>query len=333
MSEQKGIILSGMRPTGKLHLGHYSVLENWAKLQEQFESYFFIADLHALTTAFDTPELMQENIRGLALDWLSAGIDPEKAAIFVQSQVREHAELHLLFSMITPLSWLERVPTYKDQVNQFKKSGKDITTYGFLGYPLLMASDILLYRSTAVPVGEDQLPHLEFCRELARRFNHLYQTDLFPEPQALLAKIKMLPGIDNRKMSKSYHNDISLAASTEEIKEKVRQMVTDPARIKKTDPGHPEVCTVYTYHTFYNEAEKEEVACSCKAGTIGCVACKKQLAAKLDAFMEPLRERRAQFAAQPKLIDDVLAHGREKAGKAAQATMEQVKTVMGIVAK
>lgn len=327
---KNGIILSGMRPTGRLHLGHYSVLENWANLQQEYESYFFIADLHALTTAFDTPEALQDNIKNLALDYLAAGIDPEKSAIFAQSHVKEHAELHLLFSMITPLSWLERVPTYKDQVNQFKKSGKDITTYGFLGYPLLMASDILLYRSTAVPVGEDQLPHLEFTRELARRFNYLYKTDIFPEPQALLAKIKLLPGIDNRKMSKSYHNDIPLAATTDEIMAKVRQMVTDPARIKKDDLGHPEVCAVYTYHKFYNEAEQEEICASCKAGTIGCVACKKRLAAKLDEFMAPIRERREHFAAQPKLLDDVLAEGRAKAAKAAGETLDKVKAVMGL---
>lgn len=327
---KEGIILSGMRPTGRLHLGHYSVLENWANLQNDFESYFFIADLHALTTAFDTPEEIQDNIRNLALDYLASGIDPEKSAIFVQSQVKEHAELHLLFSMITPLGWLERVPTYKDQVNQFKKSGKDITTYGFLGYPLLMASDILLYCSTAVPVGEDQLPHLEFTRELARRFNHLYQCDIFPEPQALLAKIKLLPGIDNRKMSKSYHNDIPLAATSDEITAKVRQMVTDPARIKKTDPGHPEVCAVYTYHKFYNEAEKNEICESCKAGTVGCVACKKRLAAKLDEFMAPIRERRENFASQPKLLEEVLAMGREKAGKKANETITMVKEAMGL---
>lgn len=327
---KNGIILSGMRPTGRLHLGHYSVLENWANLQQEYESYFFIADLHALTTAFDTPEALQDNIKELALDYLAAGIDPEKSAIFAQSHVKEHTELHLLFSMITPLSWLERVPTYKDQVNQFKKSGKDITTYGFLGYPLLMASDILLYRSTAVPVGEDQLPHLEFTRELARRFNYLYKTDIFPEPQALLSKIKLLPGIDNRKMSKSYHNDITLAATTDEIMAKVRQMVTDPARIKKDDPGHPEVCAVYTYHKFYNEAEQEEICASCKAGTIGCVACKKRLAAKLDEFMAPIRERREHFAAQPKLLDDVLAEGRDKAARAAGETLDKVKSVMGL---
>jgi len=330
---QKGIILSGMRPTGRLHLGHYSVLENWAKLQEEYESYFFIADLHALTTSFDKPDSIQGNVRDLALDWLASGIDPEKASIFVQSQVREHMELHLLLSMITPLSWLERVPTYKDQVKQFAAGGKDITTYGFLGYPLLMASDILLYRSTAVPVGEDQTAHLEFTRELARRFNHMYGQEIFPEPQCLLAKIKLLPGIDNRKMSKSYGNDIALAATESEIWSKVQQMITDPARIRKDDPGHPEVCAVYAYHGFYNAEEQPEICASCKGGTIGCVACKKRLAAKLNEFMGPIRERREKFASQPGLLSDVLAAGRDNAAKSAGETMEIVRDVMGIVRK
>ncbi len=279
---ETGNILSGMRPTGRLHMGHYSVLENWAKLQDKHPCYYFIADWHAITTAFDNTSIIAQNVMDIALDWLASGLDPEKCHIFLQSQVKEHAELHLLFSMITPLSWLERVPTYKDQVQNFSKAGKDITTYGFLGYPLLMAADILTYRAAGVPVGEDQLPHLEFCRELVRRFNYLYKCDVFPEPQAILAKIKSLPGIDNRKMSKSYGNTITLGATTEEINTKVRQMITDPARIKKDDPGHPEVCAVYTYHKFYNEAEAPEICQSCKAGAIGCVACKKRLAAKLE---------------------------------------------------
>lgn len=323
-------ILSGMRPTGRLHLGHYSVLENWAKLQNDYEAYFFIADYHALTTGFDKSAEVKQHIRDLALDWLASGIDPEKSAIFVQSQVREHAEMHLLFSMLTPLSWLERVPTYKDQVNQFAKTGKDITTYGFLGYPLLMAADILLYRSCGVPVGEDQLPHIEFCRELARRFNHIYQHEVFPEPQALMAKIKLLPGLDGRKMSKSYNNYITLGASPEEISQRVRQMVTDPARIRKDDPGHPEICNVYTYHKFYNEEEQEEIKCCCQAGGIGCVACKKRLMAKLDEYMAPIRERREHFAANPKLVDEILEDGRVRASKKAGETLAAVRDAMGM---
>lgn len=323
-------ILSGMRPTGRLHLGHYSVLENWARLQNDYEAYFFIADYHALTTAFDKSAEIRQHIMDLALDWLAAGIDPEKSAIFVQSTVREHAEMHLIFSMLTPLSWLERVPTYKDQVAQFAKGGRDITTYGFLGYPLLMAADILLYRSFGVPVGEDQLPHLEFCRELARRFNYLYQKEVFPEPQALLAKIKLLPGLDGRKMSKSYDNYITLGADEKEIAERVRQMVTDPARIRKDDPGHPEVCNVYTYHKFYNEDEQAEVCESCKAGTIGCVACKKRLMAKLNEYMAPIRERREYFAAKPHLVEDILADGQKRAEAKASETLAMARGAMGL---
>lgn len=329
MSENK-VILSGMRPTGRLHLGHYSVLENWARLQNDYEAYFFIADYHALTTSFDASDTIKQNIHDLALDWLASGIDPEKSAIFVQSQVREHAELHLMLSMLTPLSWLERVPTYKDQVKQFSKSGKDITTYGFLGYPLLMAVDILMYRSFGVPVGEDQLPHIEFCRELARRFNYLYQTDVFPEPQALLAKIKLLPGLDGRKMSKSYDNYITLGAAPDEIMQRVRQMVTDPARIRKDDPGHPEICTVYSYHKFYNEGEQEDIKCCCEQGTIGCVACKKRLAAVLGEHMAPIRERREYFAERPALVEEILEEGRVKATAKAAETMQMVRGAMGM---
>lgn len=323
-------ILSGMRPTGRLHLGHYSVLENWARLQNDYDAYFFIADYHALTTAFDNSRIIPENIREIALDWLASGLDPEQAAIFVQSTVREHAEMHLIFSMITPLSWLERVPTYKAQVEQFAAGGKDITTYGFLGYPLLMAADILLYRAYGVPVGEDQLPHIEFCRELARRFNYIYKREVFPEPQGLLAKIKQLPGLDGRKMSKSYDNFILLGADRQEIEGKVRQMVTDPARIRKDDPGHPEICTVYNYHKFYNEAEAPEIKRDCAGGCIGCVACKKRLAAKLDQYMEPIRERREHFAGRPELVAEILAAGREKAARKAGETLGLVREAMGI---
>jgi tryptophanyl-tRNA synthetase len=319
-----------MRPTGRLHLGHYSVLENWAKLQNDYDAYFFIADYHALTTNFDKSAEVKQHIQELALDWLASGIDPEKSAIFIQSEVREHAELHLLFSMLTPLSWLERVPTYKDQINQFAKGGKDITTYGFLGYPLLQAADILLYRPFGVPVGEDQVPHIEFCRELARRFNYIYKTDVFPEPQALLAKIKLLPGLDGRKMSKSYDNFITLGATPDEINLRVRQMVTDPARIRKDDPGHPEVCNVYTYHKFYNPDEQEEIKCCCEGGTIGCVACKKRLGAKLDEYMAPIRERREYFAERPKMVREILDDGRERATKTASETLAMVRDAMGL---
>lgn len=327
---KKGIIFSGMRPTGKLHLGHLSVLENWVKMQKEYQCYYGIVDWHALTTGFEDTHQFRENIREMALDWLSTGIDPEESAVFVQSHVKEHGELFLLLSMMTPLSWLERVPTYKEQLNQFGQVGKDISTYGFLGYPVLMAADILVYRATTVPVGEDQLPHLELTREIARRFNYMFQTDVMTEPQAVLAKVKLLPGIDNRKMSKSYGNDIALNASTEEIRDKVSQMVTDPARIRKTDLGHPEVCTVYTYHTFYNEQEVGDICAQCTSGKIGCVACKKQLAVKLDHFIAPIREKRAELAAHPERVDQILANGAEKAREKASQTLHMVREAMKI---
>jgi len=323
-------ISSGMRPTGKLHLGHLSVLENWTALQEEYQCFYFIADWHALTTAFDDTSGIINNAREMTMDWLAAGLDPNKCSIFRQSSVKEHAELHLLLSMIIPNSWLERVPTFKDQVQQFKDQGKDITTYGFLGYPVLMSSDILIYRADAVPVGEDQLPHLELTRELARRFNYLYKTDVMLEPQPLLAKVKLLPGIDNRKMSKSYNNSISISASPEEVKEKVSQMVTDPARIRKDDPGHPEVCTVYTYHTFYNQEEKEEIASNCSGGKIGCVACKKRLAEKMDQFISPIREKRLELEKNTAFVDDVLNEGTKKAKIEVCKTMDMVREAMHI---
>lgn len=266
-------ILSGMRPTGSLHIGHLSVIQNWVRLQDEYNCFFTIVDWHALTTGYQDKLDMKNLIREIAVDWLSVGLDPVKSAIFVQSHVKEHAELHLLFSMFTPLSWLERVPTYKDQINQLAEDGKDLHTYGFLGYPLLQAADILLYKADAVPVGEDQIPHIELCREVGRRFNHLYGK-LFPEPQALIGKIPLLPGVDGRKMSKSYNNAISLTASPEEINTRVKQMITDPQRIRKDDPGHPEVCIVHQFHKIYSPdvAGIEE---ECRQGKIGCVACKR----------------------------------------------------------
>lgn len=327
---EKGIIFSGMRPTGKLHIGHLSVLENWVKLQDEYKCFFGIVDWHALTTAFDNTENLQDHIKMMLLDWLSAGLDPDKSPIFLQSHVKEHGELHLLLSMITPLSWLERVPTYKDQLQQLGKQGKDISTYGFLGYPLLMAADILVYRADTVPVGEDQLPHLEFCREIARRFNHLYQTDVLPEPKAKLSKIKLLPGVDGRKMSKSYNNDIPLNATQQEIIEKVQMMVTDPQRIKKTDPGNPEVCIVHKYHSIYNTEEIEEIRESCQGGKIGCVACKKRLAKILDNVLSPMRERRSYYEARPELLQDILDDGAARAGQETSKTMELIRKAMNV---
>ncbi|MDF9408974.1 MAG: Tryptophan--tRNA ligase [Pelotomaculum sp. PtaB.Bin013] len=323
----KGIIVSGMRPTGKLHLGHLYVLENWARLQSEYDCYYFVADWHALSTSFEDNSSMRKNIREMVTDWLAVGLDPEKSVIFVQSDILEHAELHLIFSMITPLSWLERVPTFKDQVQQLKEQGKDINTYGFLGYPLLQAADILLYKADAVPVGEDQLPHLELCREVARRFNYLYRP-VFPEPQGLVARVPLLPGIDGRKMSKSYHNDIALGAEPDLIKERVNAMITDPARIRKTDPGHPEVCIVHEYHSIYAADKLAGLEDECRGGRTGCVACKKLLAASIEEVMAPIRERRAEILKRPGYVDEILAEGARKAKAKAVETMKEVREVV-----
>ncbi|MCG9968850.1 tryptophan--tRNA ligase [Pelotomaculum terephthalicicum JT] len=323
----KGIIVSGMRPTGKLHLGHLYVLENWVRLQKEYDCHYFVADWHALSTSFEDNSSMRDNTREMVTDWLAAGMDPEKSVIFVQSDIMEHAELHLIFSMITPLSWLERVPTFKDQVQQLKEQGKDINTYGFLGYPLLQAADILLYKADAVPVGEDQLPHLELCREVARRFNYLYRP-VFPEPQGLVARVPLLPGIDGRKMSKSYHNDIVIGAEPDVLKERVNAMITDPARIRKTDPGHPEVCIVHEYHNIYASDKLAGLEEECRGGKIGCVACKKMLAASIEEVMAPVRERRADILKRPGYIDDILAEGARKAKAKSAETMKEVREVV-----
>jgi len=326
----QGTVMSGMRPTGKLHIGHLSVLRNWVMLQETYRCFFAIVDWHALTTSFDETEIIQENIRDMFLDWLSVGLDPAKSAVFVQSHVKEHAELHLLLSMVTPVSWLERCPTYKEQIQELGKEGKDISTYGFLGYPLLMAADILVYKADTVPVGKDQLPHLELCREIARRFNYLFNVSLFPEPQALLSKVPVIPGIDGRKMSKSYNNYISLTDSTEEIQDKTRMMITDPARIKKTDPGHPEVCTVFVYHGMFNQEETDDVEIRCRRGEIGCVACKARLAQRLDQLLQPIRDKRNELMNHPGQIHDMLKEGAEKARQVASRTLEEVREAMRI---
>lgn len=325
----KGSILSGMRPTGKLHLGHLCVLENWVRLQDEYDCHFFVADWHALSTTFDEKTDMRQKSRDMVTDWLAAGLSPEKSVIFVQSHVLEHAELHLIFSMITPLSWLERVPTFKDQVQQLGDQGKDINTYGFLGYPLLQAADILMYKAVAVPVGEDQLPHIELCREVARRFNHLYRP-VFPEPQGLLARVPLLPGVDGRKMSKSYYNDIPLDASPAEVKQRVNAMITDPARIRKTDPGHPEVCIVHKYHEIYSAGELAGVEEDCRAARVGCVACKKVITGKIEKILEPVRERRAEILKRPGYVEEVLREGAERARREARETMAAVREAVGM---
>jgi tryptophanyl-tRNA synthetase len=325
---KKGTIASGMRSTGSLHLGNYfGALENWVKLQDDYNCYFFVADWHALTTGYEDTSEIKNNINEVIIDWLSAGLDPEKCDIFVQSCVKEHAELHLLLSMITPLSWLMRCPTYKDQLAQLKD--KDITTYGFLGYPCLMASDILIYKADRVPVGEDQLPHLELTREMCRRFNFLFR-EVFPEPQPLLTEAKVLPGLDGRKMSKSYGNYIALSDGPDEIRAKVKTMITDPARIRKDDPGHPAVCSVFAFHKIFNEEGVPEVEEQCTGGKVGCVQCKKSLAERMVLFMAPMHERRQKILAKPNYIREIIEKGNENARKAARKTMDEVRNAMNI---
>ncbi|MCL1849720.1 MAG: tryptophan--tRNA ligase [Clostridiales bacterium] len=330
MADKKGVILSGMRPTGQLHIGHLSVLENWVLLQDEYECLCMVADWHALTSDFDDTSGIDGFRKTMLLDWLAAGLDPARCSLFVQSHVKAHAELALLLGMTVPIPWLERVPTYKDQIQQFAKAGKDIHTYGFLGYPLLMAADILLYRANLVPVGEDQGAHLEFSRELVRRFHHLYRVEIFPEPMPKYAKIAMLPGTDGRKMSKSYHNDIPLCADTKEIGEKVHSMITDPERIKKTDLGHPDVCTVFTFQSAYNEAEVPEIREACCQGQIGCVECKKKLSGVIDQKLAPIRERREVYSKDPAALGEIIAQGDARAAQRAEETMQLVRQAMGI---
>lgn len=325
---EKQSILSGMRPTGALHLGNYfGALENWIKIQDEYNCYFFVADWHALTTGYEDTADIKGNIDDLIVDWLSAGLDPEKCTIFLQSAIKEHAELHLMFSMITPLSWLFRCPTYKDQLAQLKD--KNITTYGFLGYPCLQAADILLYKASAVPVGEDQLPHVELTREIARRFNYIYG-EVFPEPVPKLTKAKVLPGTDGRKMSKSYGNAIALSDDPETVRKKVMSMITDPARIRKDDPGHPEVCAVFAFHKIFNELEVPEIESQCRGGEIGCVQCKKNLAAKMAQYLSPIYEKRQEILKRPQYVREVLEQGNANARKTAEKTMQEVRRVMKI---
>jgi len=313
-----------MRPSGKLHIGHlFGALENWVKLQDNYECYYMIADWHALTSEYADPSDLKENIYEMLLDWLVAGIDPKKSVLFRQSEVKEHAELHLLLSMIIPLSWLERCPTYKEQLQEIKD--KDLSTYGFLGYPVLQAADILVYKAEFVPVGEDQLPHLELTREIARRFNNFYGR-ILPEPEALLTKVARLPGIDGRKMSKSYDNAIYLSDGEEVVTEKVRNMFTDPQKIRIDDPGHPETsgCVVYAFYQALEPKKAKERKIECEERKIGCVACKKELAVILNRFLEPYRQRRKEISAHPEKIKEILIEGGEKARIVAQETMSEV---------
>ena len=392
-------VLSGMRPTGALHLGHYNgVLENWLKLQHEYQCLFFVADWHALTTHYESPEAIEKNVWDMLIDWLAAGVDPSQATLFIQSKVPEHAELHLLMSMMTPLGWLERVPTYKDQ--QEKLSEKDLSTYGFLGYPLLQSADILIYRANLVPVGEDQVAHIEFTREIARRFNHIYGKEpgfeakaeaavkqlgskraklyrqlknrfqeqgddsalesaralleesanlslgdrerlfgyldgggkmILSEPQALLTAASKMPGLDGHKMSKSYNNTISLREDVESIQKKIRTMPTDPARIRRTDPGDPKKCPVWQLHEVYSdESKKTWVQEECKSAGIGCLECKQPLVDSISSALSPMRDRAQQYIDDPALVRNIIADGNERARKLASETMRDVREAMGL---
>ena len=392
-------VLSGMRPTGSLHLGHYhGVLKNWIKLQHEYECFFFVADWHALTTHYDEPATIGRNVWDMVIDWLAAGVDPAQATLFIQSRVPEHAELHLLLSMIAPLGWLERVPTYKEQ--QEKLTDKDLSTYGFLGYPLLQSADILIYRASRVPVGEDQVPHIEFTREIARRFNHVFGREpgfeqkaeaaikklgarrarlyrqlrtkflergdaealdaaralleetqnlalgdrerlfgyiegggkvILTEPHALLTEASKMPGLDGQKMSKSYDNTISLREDADSVAKKIRTMPTDPARVKRTDPGEPEKCPVWQLHLVYSDEERKQwVQRGCRSAGIGCLECKQPVIDAVLAELRPIRERAEAYQEDPTLVKNIIADGCEKARKLAQETLREVREVMGL---
>ncbi|WP_024326365.1 tryptophan--tRNA ligase [Thioalkalivibrio sp. AKL19] len=392
-------VLSGMRPTGRLHLGHYhGVLKNWIELQHNYECFFFVADWHALTTHYEDPGDLQQHVTEMVIDWLAAGVSPGSATLFVQSRVPEHAELHLLLSMITPLGWLERVPTWKDQQEQLRE--KDLATYGFLGYPVLQSADVLAYRAGMVPVGEDQVSHLEVTREIARRFNHLYGREpgfaekaeaaadkmgkkaakryrdlrkrfqeqgedealevaramlesqqnislgdrerlfgylegggkiILPEPQARLTPASKMPGLDGRKMSKSYGNTISLRTEPAEVESLIRTMPTDPARVRRTDPGDPEKCPVWDLHKVYTDASRrEELHAGCTTAGIGCLDCKRPLIEAVQAELEPIQQRAKEYAEDPALVRSIIVEGSEAAREEARETLEEVRRAMGL---
>ena len=320
---------SGMRPTGPLHLGHYfGALKNWTAMQEEMETFFFVADWHALTSEYESPGKIREYVPELVKDWIAAGLDPEKSVLFQQSAIKETAELHLILSMLTPVSWLERCPTYKEQQQQI--ADKDLSTYGFLGYPVLMSADILMYRPKWVPVGADQVPHLEMTREICRRFNNFYG-NFFPEPEARLTPAAKCPGLDGRKMSKSYDNFIALRESMEEVTPKVKGMMTDKARLRRSDPGNADHCNLFPYHELLtDEAARAEIRQGCATASLGCVDCKKILLQGIARFIEPLHERRAVLEANPKQVRDILEAGNAKARKEAARTMENVRSMIGL---
>jgi len=321
-------MLTGFRPTGKLHLGHlHGNIKNMLENQKNYENFFFLVDWHALSTEYQDPGNIKKNLMDCALDLIALGIDPEITHIYRQSDITAIPELTLYLSMITPLSWLERCPTYKEQIRELK--ARDLSTLGFFSYPVLMAADILIVNSDIIPVGEDQLPHLEITREIARRFNHLYG-DYFTEPQELLSSSKRVPGTDGRKMSKSYGNAIFLSDDRETVKKKVRQMITDPERIRKTDPGHPDICNVFDFYNIYKDAGISEIEERCRRGDIGCTACKDELAGIISASLEGFQHKRRELLRDKKLIYDILEEGSRKVNKVASSVIKDVRIRMGI---
>jgi tryptophanyl-tRNA synthetase len=327
MSKER--VLSGMQSSGKVHLGNLvGALQNWVRLQDRYECYYFVADWHALTSGYANPSVIHDSVNDLLVNFIAAGLDPDKCTLFIQSRVPEHAELHLLLSMITPLGWLERVPTYKEKQQELKD--RDLATYGFLGYPLLQTADIIIYRAKYVPVGVDQVPHLEISREIARRFNHLYK-EVFPEPDALLTEFPKVPGIDGRKMSKSYDNAIYLSDSPKVVEHKIRTMATDPARVKRTDPGTPDLSPVFQLHKIFSTKEEQaSVAEGCRTAGIGCLDCKKVLIKNIFSIMEPIWAKREQLLRNTDQLKEIIDKGTEKARKAAQETMHLVREAMGL---
>ncbi len=318
-----------MQPSGRLHLGNLvGALRNWVQIQDRYECFYFVADWHSLTTNYQNPSVIKEYTEDLLINWLSAGLDPERSVIFIQSKVLEHAELHILLSMLTPLGWLERVPTYKEKQEEIKD--RDLSTYGFLGYPVLQAADILIYRARYVPVGIDQVPHLEVTREIARRFNFLYG-EVFPEPEPLLTEFPKVPGVDGRKMSKSYDNAIYLSDPPEVVRQKIMTMMTDPARKRRYDPGNPELSPVFQLHRIFStKEEQEEVARGCRTAGIGCIECKHVLLKNLFMMLEPIWEKRKYYSERPGLLREIAEEGSRRARLVAQETMKLVRETMGI---
>ena len=325
----KNRILSGMRPTGKLHLGHLvGALDNWVRLQDSYQCFFMIADWHALMSEYEAPLVISESILDNLADWLAAGIDPKKSVIFVQSQIHQHLDLYMVLSYISPLGWLERCPTYKEQLKQL--SNRNIKTYGFLGYPVLQAADILLYKANRVPVGEDQLPHLELTREITRRFNSLYKKKVFPEPEALLTKSPRLLGLDNRKMSKSFNNTINLSDPPDIVKKNIQNMFTDPKRIRLIDPGHPEECNVFSYYKVFIPTREKEVCNWCKSAKVGCTDCKRILADNLVERLKIHQQKRMSWIKNKTGLKSILNRGKMRAGEVASQTIKQVKEIVGL---